>query len=233
MRLVAGILIPPLAAGAGLAAQAPREHRLAWEAQASILPWQATEGELSPPPDPPTAPPALDRKGDLRVRLTPDGRLRAVDRRGVLRVNAGLPGRVSRMWRDGGLEVDPRDPDLRLSAKGPLSRGVADLPWARPDFRPGLEGLLWILDDGERVLTLVHPATGRVQYLALPPLSDPELAFGPQHLELRERPAAGAPPSGRRRWTLPWTALLPAFLKLAQPPAENRHGTAFKPFPRD
>lgn len=233
MRLVAGVLIPLLAAGLGLPAQAPRDRRLPWEGQASLLPWQAAEEGPASAFGPPPAPLPADPKGDLRVHLTPDGRLRVVDRRGVLRINAGLPGRVSRMWRDGGLEVDPRGEGLRLSGKSPLSRGVAELPWARPDFRPGLEGLLWILDDGERVLTLVHPATGRVQYLALPPLSDPELAFGPGHLELRERPAEGAPAAAPRRWILPWTALLPAFLKLAQPPAENRHGTAFKPFPRD
>jgi hypothetical protein len=120
-----------------------------------------------------------------------------------------------------------------VAAGTPLSRGVSELPWGQSDFRPGLGGLLWILDDGERILTVVHPATAQVQYLALPPCSGPFLRFWPDRLELVE---GGGDPAARpapRRWSLAWTALLPQLLRLAQPAPEGRHGTAFQPFPRD
>lgn len=216
-----------------LAAQdpAPRERRLPWEAGLALPAWEVRdEPDAGAPPPVPTAP---EGAGSLRAILTRDGTLRILDRRGVLRLKAGLPGRPVKAWTDGGREVDAPTQILRLASATPLSRGVSELPWGRPDFRPGLQGLLWILDDGGRILTLVHPATSQIQYLALPPCAEPLLRFWPDRLELVE---AGGDPAGRnapRRWSLAWSALLPQLLRLAQPAPEGRHGTAFQPFPRD
>ena len=67
-----------------------------------------------------------------------------------------------------------------------------------PDFRPALEGLLWILDDDESYLTVIHPATARVVYLPLPGGQDLDLAFHPDQLEVR-----GARPGRLARWPSP------------------------------
>ncbi|MBK8726336.1 MAG: hypothetical protein IPL96_09930 [Holophagaceae bacterium] len=235
MRLGAGFLTGVVLVAAALTApaQSPgtsRDKRLPWESTLALPPWQSLE-DGPPGIAPPLPAPAEGR--DLRVSLARDGSLRVLNRRGVLRLKLGLPGWVLRLWRDGGLEMDPLAPVGAFPADTPLSRGVGELPWGESDLRPGLRGLLWILDDGERVLTLVHPATGRVQYLALPLVSDPELVFWPDHLELRERASAEAPRKVSRRWSLSWPGLLPQFLRLAQPATEGPHGTAFQPFPKD
>jgi len=232
-RVLTGVLLAAAAFGAPAQAPAPsRDKRLPWEAAQAMPPWQAApEGPFgAPPPLPEPVPPAGRA---LHARFEPDGSLRILDHRGVLRLKIGLPGRVARMWKDGGREVEPGASRLDLPASTTLSKGASELPWGMADFRPGLEGLLWILDDGERILTVVHPATARVQYLALPPVSDPELVFWPDHLELRERAGIEAGRQRQRRWSLPWPGLLPQLLRLAQPAKEGRHGTAFQPFPKD
>jgi hypothetical protein len=234
VRLGAGLLSAALAAAPPLQGQAPAagEKRLPWEAALSVPPWQGLPdgaGEAAPLPPTPTA--SMGR--ELRVRLAGEGSLRVLDRRGVLRLKLGLPGRLARLWRDGGVPVDPGATEILFPKATLLAKGVANLPWGQPDFRPGLEGLLWVLDDGERILTVLHPATGRAQYLLLPPATSPDLVFLPDRLEVRE-PATGE--GGRtspRRWSLPWTGLLPWLLRLAQPPPEGRHGTAFIPFPKE
>lgn len=237
MRLGSRVLTGGLLAAAAFwaPAQAPapsREKRLPWEAAQSMPPWQALpEGPFGAPPPLPEPVP-LSGPG-LQARFETDGCLRILDRRGVLRLKIGLPGRVARMWKDGGRDVEPGASRLEFPASTVLSRGASELPWGMADFRPGLEGLLWILDEGERILTVVHPATARVQYLALPPVSDPELVFWPDHLELRERAGLEAARQGQRRWSLSWPGLLPQLLRLAQPAKEGRRGTAFQPFPKD
>jgi hypothetical protein len=232
-RVLTGALLAATALGAP--AQDPassRDKRLPWEAAQAMPPWQAApEGLFGAPP--PLLDPAPSTGRALHARFDPDGSLRILDRRGVLRLKLGLPGRVVRMWKDGGREVESGTTRLDFPVSTTLGKGASELPWGMADFRPGLEGLLWILDDGERILTVVHPATARVQYLALPPVSDPELVFWPDHLELRERAGIEAGRQRQRRWSLPWPGLLPQLLRLAQPAKEGRHGTAFQPFPKD
>jgi hypothetical protein len=179
------------------------------------------------------ADPAKPSPRELRVRLAGDGSLRVLDRRGILRLKLGLPGRIARLWRDGGRPVDAIEAELSFPKATPLAKGVAELPWGAADIRPGLEGLLWILDDGERVLTVLHPATGGAQYLLLPPATSPDIVFLPDRLEVRERAVGEGSRTSPRRWSLPWTGLLPQILRLAQPPPTGRPGTAFIPFPKE
>jgi len=235
VRLGARVLSAALAAaGPLLLGQGPRSggRRRPWGGALAGPSWQGMpEGAAGSAPGlpAPDRPPAAD----FRVRLAGDGSLRVLDRRGVLRLKLGLPGRVVRLWRDGGRPLDPSATELYFPRATLLSKGVQNLPWSQPDFRPGLEGLLWVLDDGERILTLVHPATGRAQYLLLPPATSPDLVFLPDRLEVWEPAGGEGSRTSPRRWSLPWTGLLPCLLRLAQPPPEGGHGTAFIPFPKE
>lgn len=216
MRLAALLLI----AGVALA-QTP----------APVLPpWRtglagARPESLEPAPSP------MD--GTLRVSLTVDGTLRILDAAGVIRLRSGLPGRPLRAWRDWGIPVPLGQDGLAFPADTPLSRGVAALPWGEPDFRPALRGLLWILDDGESLLTVVHPATSQLLTLALPRAQEPEIIFHPDRLEVRERPALPAPREEARAWSVPWLALLPQFTRLGLQAPRPAPGTALVPFPRE
>jgi hypothetical protein len=106
--------------------------------------------------------------------------------------------------------------------------------WAQEDPRRGLGGLLWILDDSERVLTLVHPATGKVAFLPLPEAVGVDLCFLPTGLVVFERAPEGLLQDRRvRRWILPWVALVPVLAKLAPPAVPPRAGTALQPFPKE
>jgi len=215
-----------LLTGALAWAQAPAG--LPWKA-APALPWQL--GEAGPAPAGLAAPTA-PASADLTVRLAADGALRITDGKGLIRLRTGLPGRPLRVWRDWGVPVaDPLAP-MVFDRRTPLGRGIGGMLVGAPDFRLALEGLLWILDDDEGYLAVVHPATARVVYLPLPGGQNLALAFHPDHLELRERPAAARP--GGAAWDLPWLALLPQFIQLGQAGADSRgQGTALAPFPKD
>lgn len=214
MRVGTWILIP-----AALSAQAPA-RRLPWQPPL-LLPWQYLERL------PVVAPfEAAPSTGWLRLQLTSEGVLSVRDAKGVERMALGLPGRPYRVWRDGGLALDPATGPWSFPETTPLSEGAGGLAWGAPDLRPSLSGLVWILEDGERLLTLLHPAHGRAVHLALPALQSPELAFGPDRLVVRGladgRPAA---------WSLPWVALLPALAQLGAKPPEKRPGSVAVPFP--
>ncbi|HLO68619.1 MAG TPA: hypothetical protein VK188_16460, partial [Holophaga sp.] len=163
--------------------------------------------------------------GPLQVRIAADGVVRVVDGRGMIRLRLGLPGRPLRAWRDGGRPVEDLSAIQAFGTEPPLARGLGALPVGAPDFRPALEGLLWILCDDGRTLTVVLPATTRVVYLPLPTLEGRELTFHPDRLEMRE-PGAGC-------WSLPWLTLLPQFIQLGQAGPARSTGTALVPFPRD
>ena len=225
MRLVPLLLIAIL----GVRAAAQGAHALPWERLPPAF-WQGLFEELPGTPPPPAT---LPRGSALEVRIAADGKLAVVDSRGVVRLRAGLPGRPVAVWRDGGLRVGP--PWSRIAfpdaAANPLFSGDF---WAREDPRAGLSGLLWVQDDGDRVLSLVHPATGKVAFLTLPDGMGFDLAFQAAGLVAAERPAEGAGQGGRvRRWILPWVALVPVLARLAPPADPPRAGTALQPFPRE
>lgn len=230
MRLALLILILALlGTPSGLSAQEPpgRSGALPWEGAAPVL-WQPAA--YQPEPAPPEGPPS---EGSLVVDLSLDGTLSLLDARGVLRLRAGLPGRPVRAWRDGGRPLAPSAGRWRFPDRTPLRGGLAALPWGAPDFRPALEGLLWIVDDSERVLTVVHPAAGRVAYLPLPGGVEHRLVFHPGHLEAREILPPGPARQEGRIWSVPWIGLLAPLAPLVRPPANPRPGTALDPYPGD
>jgi hypothetical protein len=210
------------------AAQDPpaRGHQpLPWE-RASPLAWQAE------PWVPPAAVPGLPTpsQGPMTVHLTGDGTLRISDARGLILLQAGLPGRPLRAWRDGGVPLDTAWGNWGFPMDSPLTQGLGGLRWGADDFRPFLRGLLWVLEDGEGFLTVVHPATGRMVHLPLPPGRDVRVRFLPDRLEV----AAGDVEQGApRQWSIPWMGLLPRLAALGPRPDPPKVGTALAPFPKD
>lgn len=209
----------------GLLGVAQERPRLPWEGL-QPLSWQA--GPVSEPPSPAPLPRAS--QGPLRVSLSEDGTLQVREGRGLVRLQAGLPGRPIKAWRDGGLPLPVSSGTWNFPVDSPLSQGLGGLRWCAQDFRPFLSGLLWVLEDGEGVLTVVHPATARLMYLPLPPGRDLELHFLPDRLEV----VAGAVDRGApRQWVLPWMGLLPRLAALGPHPSTVPAGTALSPFPRE
>jgi hypothetical protein len=168
--------------------------------------------------------------GPVAVRLTGDGTLSVRDAQGIIRLKMGLPGRPLKAWRDGGLPLPETTGLWLFPVDSPLNQGLGGLQWVAEDFRPFLRGLLWILEDGEGYLTVVHPATARVVYLPLPPGRELRLRFLADRLEVTaEDVDKGAP----RQWSLPWMGLLPRLAELGPHPIATKPGTAFNPFPKD
>ena len=216
-----------LSAGLALVAQQPGRN-LPWTS-ARALPWTA---EPCAPASPPSLAPAQSLL-PLSVRVAEDGAIRITDDKGSLRLRMGLPGRPLKFWRDGGIPVPLSASPLAFPAQTPLLRGIGALPVESPDFRPALEGLLWILDDDEKVITLIHPATARAVYLPLPGGRNLTLVFHSDQLVVQENLPSEARP-GATCWTIPWLALLPQFIQLGQ--MGNRHrneGTVMQPFPKE
>ncbi len=201
--------------------------RLPWELQPP-LDWQPVPGNLSlaDAADPNLVP----STGPATVRLSSDGTFQVRDPRGLIRLQAALPGRPLRAWRDGGVPLAAPSGDWSFPEDTPLRQGLGALGWCAEDFRPFLRGLLWVIEDGEAHLTVLHPATGRVVYLPLPPGRDLQLRFLRDRLEvLAGDVEKGAP----RRWNLPWIGLLPRLAALGPKPGPAHTGTALAPFPKD
>jgi len=216
-----------LTAALGLSAQVPAT--LPWKGMAA-LPWQMSEAE---PAQPVTATPTQSYFA-LTVRVAQDGEIRITDDKGLIRMKLGLPGRPLKAWRDWGTPIPDLGSPLAFAARSPLQRGIGGLPVGAPDFRPALEGLLWILDDDETILTVIHPATSQVSYLPLPGGQNLTLAFLPDRLEVLEGPAKDGATQTGTVWSLHWLALLPQFIHLGQDAAANRpKGTALLPFPKE
>ena len=214
MRL--GALIPLLLAPA-LLAQGESRRTLPWE-QAARLPWQPLDRV---PPEVPFT--ASASQGALTVKMDPDGTLRVLEGKGLRRLQVGLPGRPVQAWRDGGLPLAQPAGTWSFPAETPLSHGLGALAWEAEDLRPSLEGLLWILEDGENHLTVLHPATGRLAHLPLPSGERHQISFEKDRLVVR---TGGRPPA----WGLPWVALLPTLIHLGGRDTLPPQGTVFNPF---
>ncbi len=224
MRLGSVFLILPILLALG--AQTP--EALPWE-KLPRSPWESVfEADPDSPP-----PPATPGGAAYRVRIAGDGALTVLDRRGVVRLKTGLPGRPRAVWRGGGQPVPGPWTSVPFGPGDPPPAFTGEF-WNSADPRAALSGLLWILDDGERTLTLLHPATGRVAFLPLPEADGVDLRFLPSGLEALERLPGGAESQRRaRRWRLPWMALLPSLLRLEQPAGPKARGTALQPFPKE
>ena len=215
-----------LTLGLTVAAQQPPKA-LPW-ASARALPWDAEP--CIPANGPALAP--VQTALPLSVRVSQDGAIRIIDDKGSLRLRMGLPGRPLKFWRDWGIPLELSASPLAFPAHTPLLGGIGALPVGSADFRPALEGLLWILDDDEKVITLIHPATARVVYLPLPGGRNLSLLFLPDKLEVQENPVAADAPA--TCWSIPWLALLPQFIQLGQLPNRHRNeGTVMLPFPKE
>ncbi len=222
MRLGARFLTVAALAAPTLVAQGHRP--LPWE-NLQPMDWQAMPGAAST--EPYLAAPST---GPAEARLTPDGTLSIRDGRGIIRLQTGLAGRPLRAWRDGGIPLPQAAGAWPFATDTPLSQGLGGLLWGAEDFRPYLRGLLWVIEDGEAVLTVVHPATARVIHLPLPPGRDLHLAFLPDRLEVGAGDVdKGAP----RRWSLPWMGLLPRLAALGPQAGPAKAGSALAPFPKE
>lgn len=219
MRLGAFLLIP-----AALTAQTP----LPW-ASAPELPWEAAVPGAPPSPLPDATPSA--QVPQRLVALSEDGTLRISDAKGGVTLRLGLSGRPLTLMRDAGTPMSLKDFPCDFPARTPLTHGLGGLPLAGDDFRTALKGLLWILDDGENRITIVHPATHQVVYLPLPSGQDWDILFYPDRLVLQERLLPAEERRERGCWALPWLVLLPQFMRLSLPPPATKPGTAFQPFP--
>jgi len=223
VRLAALLLTLPLLA-------APPNRGLPWESEPEP-PWRACEPGIKPSMLPDLASPGVS--GHRMVSLTPHGVLRIIDERGLVILRLGLPGRPLRIWRDEGISLDLNDFPRGFPVETPLSKGPETLASGGTDFRMALKGLLWILDDGERVITVVHPATGQVAYLRLPGGKNLDLSMYPDRLEVRETDPEPGTRIEAACWSVPWMGLLPQLLLLSTPPPAPPPGTAMNPFPAE
>lgn len=208
---------------------APQQTRpaLPWERVAPLA-WQAEPWVAAAGPAP--APAMAEPTRPMTATLSGDGTLRISDARGLIRLQEGLPGRPLRAWRDGGTKLAGPSGAWGFPANSPLAQGLGNLSWCADDFRPFLQGLLWVLEDGEGFLTVVHPVTARVIHLPLPPGRDLEIRFLPDRLQV----AAGDVEKGApRQWSIPWMGLLPRLAALGPHPDPTKVGTALAPFPRE
>ena len=223
MRLVARLLsaaLMPLAAPSQVPQASPRT--LPWQTGAAPT-WQPLETVPSSRASVLPAP----ASGPLSARISADGTVEVWNGAGVRTVRLGLPGRPRKVWRDGG-QPAPLSARLAFPARDPLSAGLGGLDWAAADFRASLAGLMWILEDGERVLTILHPATAQVVYLPLPRGEEFDLVFESTRLVLTAKQGPAGHPVA---WAMPWLALLPQFARLGPPAVPPAVGTALKPFP--
>ena len=222
MRLGSLFLTGAALAAPSLAAQG--RPALPWE---KVLPldWQAGGGVSREEPLP-----GLEAStGPVEANLTGDGTLSIRDARGIIQLRTGLPGRPLKAWRDGGLPLASATGAWRFPAESPLCQGLGGLQWTAKDFRPFMRGLLWILEDGEGFLTVVHPATARAVHLPLPPGRDLQLRFLADRLEV----VAGDVDKGApRQWSIPWMGLLPRLVALGSRPDPSKAGTALAPYPK-
>ncbi len=222
MRLDALLLTAAALAAPSLKAQG--RQPLPWE-RTVALDWQAGSSPASgSKPDVPAP-----STGPVVAWITVDGTLQVRDARGIVRLQTGLPGRPLRAWRDGGAPLPSASGEWPFPEDSPLAQGLGGLSWCAEDFRPFLRGLLWVIEDGEAFLTVVHPATARVIHLPLPPGRDLRLHFFPDRLEVAVGEAEkGAP----RLWTIPWMGLLSRLATLGPQPDPVKAGTALAPFPK-
>lgn len=189
--------------------------------------WRSCDSQEEPSPIPL---PALLGEGGIKVSLDTYGVLKLEDARGIIRLRMGLPGRPLKAWRGAGIPMPLESFPCRMPDHSPLSRGEGA---GTGDFRLSMSGLLWILDDSEHLVTVVHPATLRVVFIPLPGQGSVNLKWYPDHLQVQEVALGSASRQGSLCWSVPWAGLLPQFLYLASSPPKLPQGTALHPYPSE
>ncbi len=222
MRLGTLLLI----GAAALTSRALTQERpvLGWE-RIMPLAW-GVEPSLPVAPASPQLQPSF---GPRRARLEGDGSFQISDARGRILLRSALPGRPLQVWRDGGVPLPTPTGVWGFPLDSPLSHGLGALQWCSGDFRPFLRGLLWVMEDGEGFLTVLHPATARAIHLPLPPGRDLHLRFLADRLVVQAGDVERGAPS---QWSLPWIGFLPRLADLCPQPQLVPPGGALAPFPR-
>ena len=189
--------------------QSNAEGILPWK-NAKPLPWQITKpGPIELPYSTPGTPCYLP----IKVFISPNGAIKITGKGGRILLRLGLPGRPQKVWRDCGNIVTDIFSPISFPMHPPPRKRSGDLLTDVLDFRPNLEGLLWIIDDDESVLTIISPATSQVVYLSLPAGQDLTLSFHPDHIEIIEGLSKSSSKE-RVSWSLYWLTLVPHFIQL-------------------
>jgi len=194
---------------------------LPWKTQSIHVPWRAVE----PMPEPRKLQ-IKQPKADLTVDVNRDGTIAIYSLNGIRQLRFGLPGRPVSMWRDAGQPIASFG-RFSFPSQTPLSTNFKSVSEETSDFLNNLAGLLWIIDDSEEYLTIVHSATCQYVFLHLPGGRGLELRFHPEHLELCQSDSIDSFTHG---WTLPWKELLPVLQHLARRSATPKHGSALIPY---
>ena len=195
---------------------------LPWKDKSFNMPWRVVDP--APEPQRLLAAPA---GRDLTVRVDRDGTIFIFTQKGIRHLRVGLPGRPISIWRDDGEPLDSVGRFL-FPSHTPLSADFNKVSKETSDFLKNLAGLLWIIDDSEDYLTMVHPATFQYAFLPLPGGKNLELRFHPDHLELRSKASIDRDSIS---WTLSWKDLTPVLQILARPHVTWPQGDALVPYP--
>jgi|GEM_PF-457448 len=194
---------------------------LPWKNQSVHVPWRAAE----------QMPESRNLQikqsnADLTVKVNRDGTIAIYNRNGIRQLRFGLPGRPISMWRDAGQPIASFG-QFSFPSHTPLSSNFKSASEETSDFLSNLSGLLWILDDGEEYLTIVHSATYQYVFIHLPGGRDLELRFHPNHLEIYKKPS---PDGNSQSWILSWKDFLPVLQTLAKGHATQTHFSALTPY---
>lgn len=169
----------------------------------------------------------------LSMLLSANGAIRITDSSGLIRFRLGLPGRPQKVWRDSGTRVTDIFSNILLPTRSPLQKPIENILANMSDFRPNLEGLIWILGDDENFLTIINPATSQAVYLLLPAGQDLTIAFHSDRIEILEEQPKDYK-KVRTSWSLYWLTLLPQFIQLGKNSNFNQlQDTAILPFTKN
>ncbi|MDR0499613.1 MAG: hypothetical protein LBH03_07795 [Holophagales bacterium] len=193
-----------------------------WKNRSWYLSWRIVE----PMPEPQRLQ-IKQRNSDMTISVSRDGTVSIFNSNEIRQLRFGLPGRPISMWRDAGQSITSFG-RFAFPSQTPLSTNFKSTAKETSDFLNNLAGLLWILDDGEEYLTIVHSATYRYAFIPLPAIRDFELRFHPDRLELCKRSLVD---SVLHSWALSWNELLPVLQELAQHSPPPPRGNAIVPYP--
>lgn len=212
-------------------AQSKAEGIFPWK-HAKALPWQITKQcstEMSCP--------TLGTHHQLNIPLTPltvyispNGAVKITSTNGIVQLRTGLPGRPQKVWRDHGYQVTNIFAPMLFPTTSPLQKNMGSILVSILDFCSNLEGLLWILGDDEKVLTVINPANSQIVYLSLPAGHELNLSFHHDHIEVLDEHSKGNNKEPLV-WSLHWLTLMPQLIQLGQKSNYNKtEGSALLPF---